>query len=137
MNEIEGMITELVRTYKIIEDAEVLMHPVLEEIGVCPCCGRHVVERQKGYSCENRQCNFVLWKQNRFFEALGKKMTILTFFFPVIFRICALCTASHDPFLNLSPSLFPDVLCLCSEYCVCTGKFHIHFISHCRISKCR
>ena len=34
MNEIEGMITELVRTYKIIEDAEVLMHPVLEEIGV-------------------------------------------------------------------------------------------------------
>ena len=38
MNEIEGMITELVRTYKIIEDAEVLMHPVLEEIGVCPCC---------------------------------------------------------------------------------------------------
>ena len=57
MNEIEGMITEL------------------EEIGTCPCCGRHVVERQKGYSCENRQCNFVLWKQNRFFEALGKKMT--------------------------------------------------------------
>ena len=75
MNEIEGMITELVRTYKIIEDAEVLMHPVLEEIGTCPCCGRHIVERQKGYSCENRQCNFVLWKQNRFFEALGKKMT--------------------------------------------------------------
>ena len=75
MNEIEGMITELVRTYKIIEDAEALMHPVLEEIGTCPCCGRHVVERQKGYSCENRQCNFVLWKQNRFFEALGKKMT--------------------------------------------------------------
>ena len=51
MNEIEGMITELVRTYKIIEDAEVLMHPVLEEIGTCPCCGRHIVERQKGYSC--------------------------------------------------------------------------------------
>ena len=75
MNEIEGMITELVRTYKIIEDAEVLMHPVLEEIGTCPCCGRHIVERQKGYPCENRQCNFVLWKQNRFFEALGKKMT--------------------------------------------------------------
>lgn len=75
MSEIEEMITDLVKTYKVIEDAEVLMHPVLEEIGTCPCCGRHVVERQKGYSCENRQCNFVLWKQNRFFEALGKKMT--------------------------------------------------------------
>ena len=75
MNEIEEMITDLVKTYKIIEDAEVLMHPVLEEIGICPCCGQHVVERQKGYSCESRECNFVLWKQNKFFEALGKKMT--------------------------------------------------------------
>ena len=75
MDEIEEMITGLVRTYKVIEDAEVLMHPALEEIGICPCCGSHVVERQKGYFCENRQCNFILWKENRFFEALGKKMT--------------------------------------------------------------
>ena len=75
MDEIEEMITGLVRTYKVIEEAEVLMHPALEEIGICPCCGSHVVERQKGYSCENRQCNFILWKQNRFFEAIGKKMT--------------------------------------------------------------
>ena len=75
MGEIEEMITGLVRTYKVIEEAEVLMHPALEDIGICPCCGSHVVERQKGYSCENRQCNFILWKQNRFFEALGKKMT--------------------------------------------------------------
>ena len=75
MEEIEGMITELVRTYKIIEDAEVLMHPTLEQIGICPCCGKHVVERQKGYACESRDCNFILWKQNRFFESLGKKMT--------------------------------------------------------------
>ena len=75
MDEIEEMITGLVRTYKVIEEAEVLMHPALEEIGICPCCGSHVVERQKGYSCENRQCDFILWKENRFFEALGKKMT--------------------------------------------------------------
>lgn len=75
MDEIEEMITDLVKNYKIIEDAEVLMHPALEEIGTCPCCGRHVVEKQKGYFCEDRGCSFVLWKQNRFFEALGKKMT--------------------------------------------------------------
>ena len=75
MAEIEEMITTLVSTYKIIEDAEVLMHPALEEIGICPCCGKHVVERQKGYFCEDRGCKFALWKQNRFFEALGKKMT--------------------------------------------------------------
>ncbi|MBB2181756.1 DNA topoisomerase 3 [Lachnospiraceae bacterium MD1] len=75
MDEIEEMITDLVKNYKIIEDAEVLMHPALEEIGTCPCCGRHVVEKEKGYFCEDRGCSFVLWKQNRFFEALGKKMT--------------------------------------------------------------
>ena len=75
MREIDGMITELIGTYKIVEDAELLMPPSVEKIGICPSCGQHVVERQKGYSCENRQCNFVLWKQNRFFEALGKKMT--------------------------------------------------------------
>ena len=75
MAEIEEMITDLVRNYKIIEDAQVLMRPALEEIGTCPCCGRYVVEKQKGYFCEDRGCSFVLWKQNRFFEALGKKMT--------------------------------------------------------------
>ena len=52
-----------------------LIHPALEEIGTCPCCGRHVVEKQKGYFCEDRGCGFELWKQNRFFEALGKRMT--------------------------------------------------------------
>lgn len=75
MTEIEEMITSLVKNYKIIEDAEVLIHPALEEIGTCPCCGRHVVEKQKGYFCEDRGCGFALWKQNRFFEALGKRMT--------------------------------------------------------------
>lgn len=69
------MITELVKNYKIIEEAEVLMRPPVEEIGICPCCGKHVVERQKGYFCEDRSCSFALWKQNRFFEALGKKMS--------------------------------------------------------------
>ena len=75
MRAIDGMITELIGTYKIVEDAQLRMPPSAEKIGICPSCGQHVVERQKGYSCENRQCNFVLWKQNRFFEALGKKMT--------------------------------------------------------------
>lgn len=75
MAEIEEMITVLVKTYKVIEDAEVLMHPALEEIGICSCCGKHVVEKQKGFFCEDRGCNFALWKQNRFFEALCKKMT--------------------------------------------------------------
>lgn len=74
MTGIKEMITELVTTYQVIEDAEVLLRPAAESIGSCPCCGKNVVERQKAYSCENRDCRFALWKDNRFFEAIGKKM---------------------------------------------------------------
>ena len=71
--EISKMITELVQTYKVIEDAEVLMKPVQEPMGICPCCGKSVVEKSKGFFCESG--DFALWKNNRFFESLGKKLT--------------------------------------------------------------
>ncbi len=71
--EISDMITELVQTYKVIEDAEVLMKPVQEPMGICPCCGKSVVEKSKGFFCESG--DFALWKNNRFFESLGKKLT--------------------------------------------------------------
>ena len=75
MDEIEEMITNLVKTYKVIENAEVLMHPALEKIGICPCCGKSVIEKSKGFFCENNSCQFVLWKDNRFFNSLSKKIT--------------------------------------------------------------
>ena len=74
LREISQMITELVATYHVIEDAKVLMHPAGESIGKCPCCSQNVVEKQKGFFCENKECHFALWKDNRFFDALGKKM---------------------------------------------------------------
>jgi len=43
-------------------------------IGKCLRCGSLVVERGKGYFCINRACKFVLWKDNRFFEAKKKKL---------------------------------------------------------------
>lgn len=73
IREISAMITELVQTYKVIEDAEVLMRPVNEPIGICPCCGKNVVEKSKGFFCESG--DFALWKNNRFFDALSKKLT--------------------------------------------------------------
>lgn len=43
-------------------------------IGPCPICHSDVIEKMKTYSCSNPQCNFVLWKENRFFvSVLGKK----------------------------------------------------------------
>lgn len=73
IREIGSMITELVQTYKVIEDAEVLMHPVNEPVGPCPCCGKNVVEKSKGFFCEGG--DFALWKNNRFFDSLSKKLT--------------------------------------------------------------
>lgn len=75
MDGIEEMVSDLVKTYKVIEGAEVLMHPVHETIGNCPCCGSIVKEKSKGFFCDSRKCGFVLWKENHFFAAIGKKLT--------------------------------------------------------------
>lgn len=74
MEEIEEMIKHLIETYEIIPDAEVLMHPVYAPIGKCPHCGGDIVEKSKGFFCSNKECKFALWKDNRFFDAIGKKM---------------------------------------------------------------
>ena len=44
-------------------------------IGSCPRCGGAVRERQKGFFCENPDCAFVLWKENRFFSTKKKSLT--------------------------------------------------------------
>ena len=44
-------------------------------VGDCPICGTHVVEKEKAFFCDNRECHFALWKDNRFFQAIGKEMT--------------------------------------------------------------
>jgi len=75
MEEICSMITEMIRTYKVIEGAEVLMKPLPESVGKCPCCGKRVMEKAKGFFCEDRNCGFALWKENYFFSALNKKIT--------------------------------------------------------------
>lgn len=75
MGEIEEMIRHLIETFEIIPDAEVLMRPAHEPMGKCPSCGSDVVEKSKGFFCGNRECRFALWKENRFFDSLSKKLT--------------------------------------------------------------
>ena len=45
-----------------------------EAVGTCPRCGGAVHEGKKGFFCENRNCAFALWKDNKFFS--GKKKSI-------------------------------------------------------------
>ena len=72
MTEINTMITELVKNTEMKKGVNALMKNKI--IGICPNCGANVVEREKGWFCENRECCFVLWKDNAFFKRLGKRL---------------------------------------------------------------
>ena len=72
MTEIKEMISSLVTTTEAAKGANALMKNKI--IGICPNCGANVVEREKGWFCENRECRFVLWKDNAFFKRLGKRL---------------------------------------------------------------
>ena len=72
MTEINTMITELVKNTEMKKGANALMKNKI--IGICPNCGANVVEREKGWFCKNRECRFVLWKDNAFFKCLGKRL---------------------------------------------------------------
>ena len=72
MTEINTMITELVKNTEMKKGVNALMKNKI--FGVCPNCGKPVVEREKGWFCENRECRFVLWKDNAFFKHLGKRL---------------------------------------------------------------
>jgi DNA topoisomerase-3 len=74
MQEINEMIASLVETGEAVKGAEILM-PKKIVVGTCPHCGAEVLERQKGWICSNRECRFVLWKDNAYFKRLGKNLT--------------------------------------------------------------
>ena len=75
MNEIEQMVTSLVQTSEAVKGASMLMKNNGKIVGVCPHCGAEVAEREKGWFCTNRECRFVIWKDNAFFKRLGKHIT--------------------------------------------------------------
>ena len=75
MQDITDMTDTLVKTYEVIKGSNVLFPSDHEAIGICPRCGGNVVENKKGFACENRECGFALWKENKFFTAKKKALT--------------------------------------------------------------
>lgn len=75
MGEISSMVSGLVKTYEAVKGADVLMQPERKVIGSCPACGSDVCKTAKGWFCRDKNCKFALWKENRFFQTLGKQMT--------------------------------------------------------------
>ena len=74
MDGIAGMIAGLVANYEKVKGAETLMNRN-KVIGTCPHCGAEVLEKQKGWFCSNRECRFILWKDNAYFTKIGKRLT--------------------------------------------------------------
>lgn len=74
MREITDMISGLVQNYEAVKGAETLMSDH-KRVGTCPCCQADVLEKQKGWFCSNKECRFVLWKDNAFFKSIGKHLS--------------------------------------------------------------
>ena len=76
MDGIEAQARELVKTYSCIsEEKQKLFQAERVVIGTCPRCGEAVYEGKKNYYCGNRACQFVMWKNDRFFEERKKAFT--------------------------------------------------------------
>ena len=76
MDGIEAMAVELVRKYShISEDGKKLFQPEKETVGLCPRCGKPVYEGKKNFACSDRACQFVMWKNDRFWTSRRKEMT--------------------------------------------------------------
>lgn len=74
MREITDMISGLVQNYEAVKGAKTLMSDH-KRVGACPCCQADVLEKQKGWFCSNKECRFVLWKDNAFFKSIGKHLS--------------------------------------------------------------
>lgn len=76
MAEIETQVRQLVKTYSCISaDKQNLFQSERVIIGKCPRCGESVYEGKKNFYCGNRSCQFVMWKNDRFFEQRKKAFT--------------------------------------------------------------
>ncbi len=64
---IEAMARELVQTHAALDRKKDLFREEKPSIGKCPRCGSPVHEGKKNYYCSNKECAFVMWKNDRFF----------------------------------------------------------------------
>ena len=74
-----GEITSLVRKIlevcrEIPEEERRRFQTAREVIGKCPVCACDVFEGKQNFYCSNRQCDFALWKENRFLGSMEKNL---------------------------------------------------------------
>lgn len=77
MKEIFDMSRNLIKNHTVPDEKYLSLFSVdgREPVGTCPRCGAAVYEGKKGFFCDNRDCSFALWKDNRFFSSKKKSIT--------------------------------------------------------------
>ena len=80
ISDITDMISDLTANYHAVKGAEVLFPSGRDSVGKCPRCDSDVTEAKKGFFCENADCHFGMWRDNKFFKAkhitLTKKQAV-------------------------------------------------------------
>lgn len=71
---IEKLISDLVAQYHAVS-ADTSLFQQREVIGKCPRCGSDVLEGKKNFYCSSRECQFSMWKDDRFFTSKHKELT--------------------------------------------------------------
>lgn len=73
---IEEMRWGLISRYsQISKNAQKLFQTERVVVGKCPRCGEAVYKGKKNYYRGNRACQFIIWKNEQFFEERGKTFT--------------------------------------------------------------
>ena len=72
MRGIRGLISSVLNGCETISEDERQRFRMLDSIGVCPKCGSLVFEGRRNFYCVNKECSFVLWKENYYLTNMGK-----------------------------------------------------------------
>lgn len=76
---LEAFVPHLKKDYSNLRvSGEVEIDDDRQAVGICPLCGNKIVENSKGFGCVNYRngCKFALWKEDRFFQSIGKEVTL-------------------------------------------------------------
>lgn len=74
MTDIADYVKNIIKTTGIVENMKESFNE-RKAIGVCPRCGSKIYEGKLNFYCENRDCSFVLWKENKFFSSKRTSIT--------------------------------------------------------------
>ena len=75
MGEITSLVRKILEVCREIPEEERRRFQIAREvIGKCPVCGCDVFEGKQNFYCSNRQCDFALWKENRFLGNMEKNL---------------------------------------------------------------